>query len=106
MEQEYIMPKVPKKHGDEVSSKIEGRKLDNDNQKLKKTDDQEAEISEYFVGLMGQICRLTEEHVNDSKWVAKSPGFNLHFEEELSLDFGGQILDFLLNELVDELVIR
>ncbi|KAJ8448326.1 hypothetical protein Cgig2_021954 [Carnegiea gigantea] len=94
-----------KKPTTKTKSKTEGRKSDSNHQKLKKEGDQEPEMAEYFVGLLGQICRLTEEHVKDPKWVAKSRGFKVQFVEELSLDFGGQILDLLLNELIDELLI-
>ena len=94
-----------KKPTAKTKTKTEGRKSDNNYPKLKKEGDQEPQMAEYFVGLLGQICRLTEEHVKDPKWVAKSRGFKVQFVEELSLDFGGQVLDLLLNELIDELLI-
>lgn len=94
-----ISPEFLSKKSEQGSSRIEGRKLDN-SYKMKKENE-----AEYFVGLLGQICRLAEEQIiKDPKWVAKCQGTKVHFVEELCLDFGGQILELLLDELMEELL--
>lgn len=58
---------------------------------------------EYYIELVKKLCRLTEEDIKESNWIAKNA---LEFEcsEEIFTEFGQQILDLLLYQVVEELV--
>ncbi|KAA8517785.1 hypothetical protein F0562_015254 [Nyssa sinensis] len=60
------------------------------------------EIEEYYTQLLCEICRLTEEDMKESNWVTPKV---LKFEdfEEICMEFGQQILELLVKQVVDEL---
>lgn len=59
---------------------------------------------DYYMKVIGEICRLTEEDLNESHWVAAvRTGENSRFED-LCLQFEQEVLQLLLDQLVHELV--
>lgn len=70
------------------------------NKKSKK----EMNEAEVYLGLAGMLCNLTEEDIKqESNWInGKVLGFNDF--EDLCLEFGEEILNFMLSQVVDELV--
>lgn len=65
----------------------------------------EVEAADYLVEMLGNICKLAEEeHKKDFKWVTMYEILKVHFVEEMSIHLGQQMLDFLLDELLDEIM--
>ncbi|XP_055811696.1 uncharacterized protein LOC129881538 isoform X2 [Solanum dulcamara] len=61
--------------------------------------------TDHYIKVVGEICRLTEEKLNESHWItAIRTGENIRFED-LCLEFGQEVLELLLDQLVHELVI-
>lgn len=58
--------------------------------------------SQDYLNLWGDICRLAEAQVVESNWISKKIWTFEDFED-IGADFGLQILDQLLEELVDQL---
>lgn len=59
---------------------------------------------DYHMKVIGEICRLAEEDLNESHWVAAvRTGENFRFED-LCLQFEQEVLQLLLDQLVHELV--
>ncbi|XP_016437561.1 uncharacterized protein LOC107763589 [Nicotiana tabacum] len=77
-----------------ITSKVEKQKEIN-----KETD--------YYLKVLGEICRLTEEELNESYRVATRNSGNFKFEdfEDLCLNFGQEILELLLDQVVHELLL-
>ncbi|KAL6954319.1 hypothetical protein U1Q18_042895 [Sarracenia purpurea var. burkii] len=62
-------------------------------------------ISQYYAELVSQICRLAEEDIQETNWKSsKRAVFNSGFVGEICTEFGQQILDLLLHQLIDELL--
>ncbi|OIT01401.1 PREDICTED: uncharacterized protein LOC109230622 [Nicotiana attenuata] len=60
--------------------------------------------ADYYIKVLGEICRLTEEELNESYWdVATRAGGDFNFED-LCLHFGQEILELLLDQIVYELL--
>lgn len=57
---------------------------------------------EHYSEVLRKLCRLTEEDVKESRWVMKST-FDSECLEEMFTEFGQQILDLLLCQVVEEL---
>lgn len=72
---------------------------------MKNKDCDSMDISErqYYKEVLGNLCRLTENDIKESNWIAKN---FLGFEgfEEVCMEFEQQVLDVLLNQVVDEFV--
>ncbi|XP_059305360.1 uncharacterized protein LOC132056973 isoform X1 [Lycium ferocissimum] len=61
----------------------------------------------YYIKVLGEICRLTEEELNESHWIATTTGENFKIEdfEELCEQIGQEVLELLLDQIVHELLI-
>ncbi|KDP24438.1 hypothetical protein JCGZ_25002 [Jatropha curcas] len=59
--------------------------------------------TKYYTEVVRELCKLTEEDMKESKWVSENV-LQLESFEEMCLDFGQQILDVLVKQLVEELV--
>lgn len=60
---------------------------------------------DHYIKVVGEICRLTEEELNESHWITSiRNGENINFED-LCQQFGQQLLQLLIDQLVHELVI-
>ncbi|XP_075078904.1 uncharacterized protein LOC107781413 isoform X2 [Nicotiana tabacum] len=59
--------------------------------------------ADYYIKVLGEICRLTEEELNESYWVATRTGGDFNFED-LCLHFGQEIFELLLDQVVHELL--
>ncbi|CAO2820116.1 unnamed protein product [Amaranthus hypochondriacus] len=66
---------------------------------------QNYEVTNYFVEMLGQVCKLSEEKACEPKWVSKCESMKLHFVEDLSKDLGQYMFNFLLDELLYEILI-
>lgn len=60
--------------------------------------------SKGYIGIWGEVCRLAEDEWNGSNkihhaWMNKQGEFG-----SISADFESEIFDYLLNEVIDELV--
>lgn len=61
--------------------------------------------TDHYIKVVGEICRLTEEELNESHWITTiRTGENISFED-LCQQFGQEVLQLLIDQLVDELVI-
>ncbi|XP_050229803.1 uncharacterized protein LOC126678928 [Mercurialis annua] len=59
--------------------------------------------SKYYTEIVKKLCKLIEEDIKETKWVAKEVS---EFEsvEEICSEFGQEILDTLVKQVVEELV--
>ncbi|KAH0635693.1 hypothetical protein KY290_036101 [Solanum tuberosum] len=75
---------------------------------IKSKVEKQKEISketDHYIKVVGEICRLTEEELNESHWITTiRTGENISFED-LCQQFGQEVLQLLIDQLVDELVI-
>ncbi|XP_004246754.1 uncharacterized protein TRM31 [Solanum lycopersicum] len=75
---------------------------------MKSKVEKQKEISkekDHYIKVVGEICRLTEEELNESHWITSiRNGENINFED-LCQQFGQQLLQLLIDQLVHELVI-
>lgn len=63
--------------------------------------------TDYYIKVLGEICRLTEEELNESDWIATRTGESFKVEdfEELCRQFGQEVLELLVDQVVHELLI-
>lgn len=67
----------------------------------------EMAVADYFVLDFGQVCKLVEEEIRDpKKWTKKYQILKVGFMQELGKEFGLEILDFLLDELIRDLIVN
>ena len=67
----------------------------------------EMAVADYFVLVFGQVCKLVVEEIRDpKKWTRKYQMLKVGFMQELGKEFGLKILDFLLDELIHELIVN
>ncbi|KAH9618160.1 hypothetical protein KSS87_001463 [Heliosperma pusillum] len=65
----------------------------------------DAEVAEYFMGLSGQVYGLAEAQLSKDMTsdIRRYELFKAQLMDDLCLDFGQEIVEFLLDELTDEL---
>ncbi|KAJ4979909.1 hypothetical protein NE237_010689 [Protea cynaroides] len=61
-----------------------------------------ARLTQDYVHLWGGICKFAEEDVVGSNWICREMS-KLEELEDMGIEFGLQIVDKLLNEIIDEL---
>ncbi|KAK4342740.1 hypothetical protein RND71_038556 [Anisodus tanguticus] len=63
--------------------------------------------TDHYIKVLGEIYRLAEEGLNESHWISTRTGENFRFEdfEELCQQFGQEVLELLLDQVVHELLI-
>ncbi|GLT55716.1 hypothetical protein SLA2020_288120 [Shorea laevis] len=60
--------------------------------------------TEFYLELAGVLCKLTGEDIRQSKWTSGKGGLEFEDFEELCMEFGEHILNFMLYQVLDELV--
>lgn len=86
-----------------VSNRTNQYLKNNEHKLMIKNKDYHLKESQYHAKLLGEVCKLTEEHMNGASWITDEARKSDYFEEVCS-EFGQHILDLLLHQVVDELV--
>ncbi|CAN8257425.1 unnamed protein product [Cochlearia groenlandica] len=73
----------------------------------KKENNNDSEENEFITKLMNMLSDLSEQDIKSSTWVSSSSTHPVDFThiQDFCVDFGQQILDLVLDQLVDELCI-
>jgi len=85
----------------------QGSNWSNGSCKYRKSMKAEMVVADYFGVVFGQVCKSVEEEIGDpKKWTRQYQVLKVGFMQELGKGFGLEILDFLLDELMHEMIVN